>query len=132
MLRYLLDTNICIDVIKRRPESLLDRFNENASHLAISAITLAELLHGAEKSSQPQRTLSVVEDFCSRLDVLDYGAKAAQHYGQIRSALERRGTPIGVNDLHIAAHARSEGLTLISNNLREFERVEGLLYENWI
>ena len=132
MLRYLLDTNICIDVIKRRPESLLDRFNENASHLAISAITLAELLHGAEKSSQPQRTLSVVEDFCSRLDVLDYGAKAAQHYGQIRSALERRGTPIGVNDLHIAAHARSEGLTLVSNNLREFQRVEGLLYENWV
>jgi tRNA(fMet)-specific endonuclease VapC len=132
MLRYLLDTNLCIDVIKRRPESLLDRFNENASNLAISAITLAELLHGAEKSSQPQRTLSVVEDFCSRLDVLDYGAKAAQHYGQIRSALERRGTPIGVNDLHIAAHARSEGLTLVSNNLRDFERVEGLLYENWI
>jgi tRNA(fMet)-specific endonuclease VapC len=132
MLRYLLDTNICIYVIKRRPESLLVRFNENASHLAISAVTLAELLHGAEKSSQPQRTLSVVEDFCSRLDVLDYGAKAAQHYGQIRSALERRGTPIGVNDLHIAAHARSEGLTLVSNNLREFERVEGLLYENWV
>jgi tRNA(fMet)-specific endonuclease VapC len=132
MLRYLLDTNICIYVIKRKPESLLVRFNENASHLAISAVTLAELLHGAEKSSQPQRTLSVVEDFCSRLDVLDYGAKAAQHYGQIRSALERRGTPIGVNDLHIAAHARSEGLTLVSNNLREFERVEGLLYENWV
>ena len=132
MLRYLLDTNICIYVIKRRPESLLDRFNENASHLAISAITLAELLRGTEKSSQPQRTLSVVEDFCSRLDVLDYGAKAAQHYGRIRGALERRGTPIGVNDLHIAAHARSEGLTLVSNNLREFERVEGLLYENWV
>lgn len=132
MLRYLLDTNICIYVIKRRPESLLNRFNENASHLAISAITLAELLHGAEKSSQPQRTLAVVEDFCSRLDVLDYGAKAAQHYGQIRSALEQRGTPIGVNALHIAAHARSEGLTLVSNNLREFERVEGLLYENWV
>ncbi len=132
MLRYLLDTNICIYVIKRKPESLLVRFNENASHLAISAVTLAELLHGAEKSSQPQRTLSVVEDFCSRLDVLDYGAKAAQHYGQIRSALERRGTPIGVNDLHIAAHARSEGLTLVINNLREFERVEGLLYENWV
>lgn len=132
MLRYLLDTNICIYVIKRRPESLLDRFNENASHLGISTVTLAELLHGAEKSSQPQRTLSVVEDFCSRLDVLDYGIKAAQHYGQIRAALEQRGTPIGVNDLHIAAHARSEGLTLVSNNLREFERVEGLLYENWV
>jgi tRNA(fMet)-specific endonuclease VapC len=132
VLRYLLDTNICIYVIKRRPELVLDRFNENAAHLAISSITLAELLHGAEKSSQPQRTLAVVEDFCSRLDVLDYGAKAAQHYGQIRASLEQRGTPIGVNDLHIAAHARSEGLTLVSNNLREFERVDGLLYENWL
>ena len=132
MLRYLLDTNICIYVIKRRPELVLDRFNENAAHLAISSITLAELLYGAEKSSQPQRTLAVVEDFCSRLDVLDYGAKAAQHYGQIRASLEQRGTPIGVNDLHIAAHARSEGLTLVSNNLREFERVDGLLYENWL
>ena len=132
MLRYLLDTNICIYVIKRRPELVLDRFNENAAYLAISSITLAELLHGAEKSSQPQRTLAVVEDFCSRLDVLDYGAKAAQHYGQIRASLEQRGTPIGVNDLHIAAHARSEGLTLVSNNLREFERVDGLLYENWL
>ena len=132
MLRYLLDTNICIYVIKRRPELVLDRFNENAAYLAISSITLAELLHGAEKSSQPQRTLAVVEDFCSRLDILDYGAKAAQHYGQIRASLEQRGTPIGVNDLHIAAHARSEGLTLVSNNLREFERVDGLLYENWL
>ena len=126
MLRYLLDTNICIYVIKRRPESLLDRFNENASHLAISAISLAELLHGAEKSSLPQRTLAAVEDFYSRLDVLDYGAKAAQHYGQIHTALERRGTPIDVNDLHIAAHARSEGLTLVSNSLGEFQRVGGL------
>ena len=132
MLRYLLDTNICIYVIKRRPELVLDRFNENAAHLAISSITLAELLHGAEKSSQPQRTLAVVEDFCSRLDVVDYGAKAAQHYGQIRASLEQRGTSIDVNDLHIAAHARSEGLTLVSNNLREFERVDGLLYENWL
>ncbi len=132
MLRYLLDTNICIYVIKRRPESLLGRFNENAAHLAISSITLAELLHGAEMSSMPQRSLAVVEDFCSRLDVQEYGAKAAQHYGQIRADLERRGTPIGVNDIHIAAQARSEGLTLVSNNLREFERVEGLLLENWV
>lgn len=132
MLRYLLDTKICIYAIKRRPESLLVRFNENAAHLAIASITLAELLHGAEKSSMPQRTLAVVEDFCSRLDILDYGAKAAHHYGQIRAALERCGTPIGVNDLHIAAQARSEGLTLVSNNLREFERVDGLLLENWV
>jgi tRNA(fMet)-specific endonuclease VapC len=132
MLRFLLDTNICIYVIKRRPESLLDRFNRNAGHLGMSAITLAELMHGAEKSSDPPRSLTVVENFCSRLEVLAYGTKAAQHYGQIRAVLERRGTPIGVNDLHIAAHARSEGLTLVSNNLREFERVEGLLVENWV
>lgn len=132
MLRYLLDTNICIYVIKRRPESLLERFNHSAGHLAMSSITLAELMHSAEKSSDPPRSLAVVEDFCSRLEVLAYGPKAAQHYGQIRAALERRGTPIGVNDLYIAAHARSEGLTLVSNNLREFQRVEGLLYENWV
>jgi len=132
MLRYLLDSNICIDVIKRRPESLLERFNRNAGHLAISSITLAELMHGAEKSSDPGRSLAVVEDFCSRLEVLAYGAKAAKHYGQIWAALERRGTPIGVNDLHSAPHTRSEGLTLVSNNLRKFVRVEGLLYENLV
>jgi tRNA(fMet)-specific endonuclease VapC len=108
-----------------------ESFNRHAGHMAISAITLSELLHGVEKSAVQQRNLAVVENFCSRLDVLPYGPKASLHYGQIRAALERRGTPIGVNDLHIAAHARSEGLTLVSNNLREFERVEGLLLENW-
>ena len=131
MLRYLLDTNICIYVIKARPTSMLESFNRHAGHIAISAITLSELLHGVEKSAAPERNLAAVENFCSRLDVLPYGPKASLHYGQIRAALERRGTPIGVNDLHIAAHARSEGLTLVSNNLREFERVEGLLLENW-
>jgi tRNA(fMet)-specific endonuclease VapC len=132
MLRYLLDTNIVIYVIKRRPLSALQLFNDNEGHMAISSITLAELLHGAEKSNAPVRSLATVEDFCSRLEVLPYGAKAAQHYGSIRAALERQGQPIGVNDLHIAAHARSEGLTLVSNNLREFERVEGLRFDNWV
>jgi len=131
MLRYLLDTNIVIYVIKRKPLSALQLFNDNEGHMAISSITLAELLHGAEKSNAPLRSLAVVEDFCSRLEVLPYGAKAAQHYGSIRAALERRGQLIGVNDLHIAAHARSEGLTLVSNNLREFERVEALQIDNW-
>ena len=110
---------------------MLESFNRHSGHMAISAITLSELLHGVEKSAAFERNLAVVENFCSRLDVLPYGPKASLHYGQIRAALERRGTPIGVNDLHIAAHARSEGLTLVSNNLREFERVEGLLLENW-
>ena len=98
----------------------------------MDVVTLAELLHGAEKSSRPAANLTVVEDFTSRLEVLPYTAKAAQHYGQIRAELERAGTPIGVNDLHIAAHARSEGLVLVTNNLAEFERVSGLRTENWL
>lgn len=132
MLKYLLDTNIVIYVIKQRPIEVLDTFNKHHGRMAISAITLAELVHGAEKSQFPPRNLSVVEDFCSRLQVLPYTETAAYHYGSIRAALEKIGQPIGVNDLHIAAHARSHGLTLISNNLRELERVPGLLMENWV
>jgi tRNA(fMet)-specific endonuclease VapC len=132
MLKYLLDTNIVIYVIKRKPLSALQLFNTHAGHMAISSITLAELLHGAEKSTAPEQTLAVVEDFCSRLEILTYGPKAAQHYGSIRANLERIGKPIGVNDIHIAAHARSEGLTLVTNNLREFERVPALQLENWV
>ena len=131
MIRYLLDTNIVIYVIKRKPLSALELFNRHAGHMAISSITLAELLHGAEKSSRVAENLRVVEDFASRLDVLSYGPKAAGHYGSIRAALERIGQPIGINDLHIAAHARSEGLTLVTNNLGEFSRVPALQMENW-
>lgn len=132
MLRYLLDTNIVIYVIKRRPIEVLEIFNQHAGRMALSSITLAELLHGAEKSSKPPVNLAVVEDLCSRLEVLPYDSKAAQHYGSIRAALEVRGQTIGVNDLHIAAHARSAGLTLVTNNLREFERVDALQLENWV
>ena len=132
MLRYLLDTNIVIYVLKRRPAEVLPTFNANASRMAISSITLAELLHGAEKSIRVSENLSVIEDFCSRLEVLPYGAKAAQHYGAIRAALEKIGLPIGVNDLHIAGHARSEGLVLVTNNTSEFARVPALELENWV
>lgn len=132
MLRYLLDTNICIYVIKGRPLPLLSVFNQHAGQLAISSITHAELLHGVAKSSQPDHNLRQVENFVARLDVLPYGSKAAAHYGDIRAALEKQGKPIGVNDLHIAGHARSEGLILVSNNAREFERVEALRLENWV
>jgi len=83
-------------------------------------------------SSRVSENLSAVEDFCSRLEVLPYGAKAAQHYGAIRSALEKLGQPIGVNDLHIAGHARSEGLVLVTNNMLEFMRVPALEVENWV
>jgi len=132
MLRYLLDTNIVIYVIKRRPVEVLGRFNSHAGQMAISSITLAELMHGAEKSSKVDANMQVVEDFVSRLEVLPYTAKAAQHYGNIRAALEKLGQPIGVNDIHIAAHARSEGLVVVTNNLSEFARVPALQTENWV
>ena len=132
MLKYLLDTNIVIYVIKRRPIEMMGVFNENAGRMAISAITLSELFHGAEESAKVAQNLAVAEEFASLLEVLPYSAKASQHYGAIRSALEKAGRPIGVNDLHIAAHARSEGLILVTNNLGEFERVPGLLTENWV
>lgn len=85
-----------------------------------------------EKSAQPEHNLRQVEDFVSRLEVLDYTVKAAAHYGEIRVNLEKQGNSIGVNDLHIAGHARSEGLILVTNNLKEFERVAGLRLENWL
>jgi len=132
MLRYLLDTNTVIYVLKRRPVEVLSTFNANASRMAISAITLAELTHGAEKSNRVSENLAAIEDFCSRLQVLPYGPKAAQHYGAIRAALEKIGHSSGVNDMHIAAHARSEGLVLVTNNMGEFARVPALQTENWI
>jgi tRNA(fMet)-specific endonuclease VapC len=132
MLKYLLDTNIVIYVIKKRPLNVLEIFNRHNGRMAISSITLAELAHGAEKSSDVSRIAAVVEDFVSRLAVLSYDDKAAWQYGNIRATLEKIGQPIGINDLHIAAHARSNGLTLITNNMREFERVPGLLLENWV
>ncbi len=132
MIKYLLDTNIVIYVIKRRPVSVSDVFNRRVGRMAISAITYAELVHGTEKSIDPVRALAVLENFCGRIEVLPYGEKAAAQYGRIRAALERAGTPIGINDLHIAAHACSEALILVTNNLREFERVPGLISENWL
>ncbi len=132
MLKYMLDTNIVIYVIKRRPLEILEVFNAHAGLMCISSITLAELLHGVEKSSMISQNMRKVEDFVSRLEVLSYDSSAASHYGDIRADLEKKGTPIGVNDLHIAGHARSESLILVSNNIREFERVEGLRLENWI
>ncbi len=132
MIKYLLDTNICIYVIKKRPIEALVKFNEQAGRMAISSITLSELLHGAEKSQQTARNLKNIEDFCSRLDVLPYTDQAAAHYGDICARLEQKGMPIGTNDAHIAAHARSAGLIIVTNNEREFVRVDGLRVENWI
>ena len=132
MLKYLLDTNIVIYVLKRRPKEVLEIFNRNASRMAISSITLSELIYGAEKSPNVDKHLEAIEEFVSHLDVLPSDAKASQHYGQIKAALEKRGEIIGENDIHIAAHAISQGLILVTNNLREFKRVPNLALENWI
>ena len=132
MNRFMLDTDLSIYVINRRPREALDTFNAHAGTICISAITLAELLHGAEKSGNPAKTRRRVEDFTSRLSVVEYGERAAAHYGEIKTDLERRGSVIGPNDLHIAAHARSEALTLVTNNQREFDRVGGLRTARWV
>ncbi len=132
MLKYILDTNIAIYIIKRRPIEVLSIFNDHASQLCISSITLAELMHGVEKSQESNRNRAIVEDFVSRLEVLPYDDAAASHYGEIRANLEKKGLTIGVNDLHIAAHARSKGFILVTNNRKEFDRVEGLRVENWL
>jgi tRNA(fMet)-specific endonuclease VapC len=132
MLKYLLDTNIVIYVLKRRPKEVLDIFNANASRMAISSITLSELMYGAEKSLNTDKNLEAVEEFVSHLEVLPYDAKASQHYGQIKAALEKKGQIIGENDIHIAAHAISHGLILVSNNVREFKRVPNLALDNWV
>lgn len=132
MLKYMLDTNICIYVIKRRPVEVLETFNKYAGLMCISSITYAELCHGVEKSARPEQNRQAVEDFVSRLTILQYGEKAACHYGEIRASLEKAGTPIGINDLHISGHARSESVVLVTNNESEFSRVNGLRIENWI
>jgi tRNA(fMet)-specific endonuclease VapC len=100
--------------------------------MAMSVITLSELFHGAENSTRVSENLLAIEDFVSRIEVLQYTPKASQHYGSIRAVLEKRGQVIGVNDLHIAAHARSEGLTVVTNNTDEFIRVPSLMVENWV
>lgn len=132
MLRHLLDTNLCIRVIRDRPAGLRPRFNAEASGLCISDVVLYELLYGAEKSARPAESRQTVERFAARLSVLPYDSNAAAHTADIRASLERRGLPIGAYDLMIAGHARSQGLVVVTGNLREFDRVEGLRSENWL
>jgi tRNA(fMet)-specific endonuclease VapC len=132
MLRYMLDTNICIYVIKNRPAQLRQRFNQLADQLCVSVITLAELIYGAEKSARVQQNLEVVEQFRGRLEVLPFMERAANHYGQLWAELDRAGQRIGIHDMMIGSHARSEGLTVVTNNVREFQRMPGLHFENWL
>ncbi len=132
-MRYMLDTNICIYVINRRPPEVFDRFKKHrVGDIGISSIVLSELVYGAEKSSNSERNLAALNDFIVPLDVAEYGQEQAEAYGRIRGYLERRGEPIGSMDTLIAAHAVSLGVTLITNNTREFSRVPDLTIESWI
>lgn len=132
MLRYLLDTNFCIRVLRDKPASARRRFNEASGELAISTVVLTELLHGAAKSARPVENRRAVEDFAARLDVLPFDETAADHAADIRATLERRGQMIGGYDVLIAGQARSRGLTVVTGHLGEFRRVEGLRCEDWL
>ncbi|KQZ40869.1 tRNA(fMet)-specific endonuclease VapC [Ensifer sp. ENS07] len=131
MLKYMLDTNICIYTVKNRPQQVREAFNRHHGQLCISSVSLMELIYGAERSAMPERNLSVIEGFAARLEVLNYDQAAASHTGQLRAELARSGTPIGPYDQLIAGHARSQGLILVTNNRREFDRVPGLRVEDW-
>ena len=130
---YLLDTNICIYIIKQKPPAVLERFQTlTPTQVALSVITVAELEFGAKKSSQPQKNLSALQQFLIPFTIFDFNYAAATVYGTIRSELERKGTPIGPLDTFIAAHAISLSYTLVTNNEKEFSRVQGLQIENWV
>ena len=132
-LRYLLDTNICIYIAKHNPPAVRVRFERHrASELAMSVVTLGELRHGAEKSQAREKALATLNRLEASIQVAPLTENAGEHYGQIRAILESRGQPIGNNDLWIAAHARAEGWILVTNNEREFNRVDGLQVENWV
>lgn len=132
-LRYLLDTNICIYITKARPAAVLARFQRLApGEVGMSVVTWGELCHGAEKSMQREAVLSALARLRELIPVLPLDEAAGEHYGQILAQLQRSGSVIGNNDLWIAAQARALGLTLVSNNIREFERVPALALENWV
>jgi len=128
----MLDTNLCIRVLRDRPQGVRERFNLEAAHLCISTVTLGELLFGAEKSQRPAEARTQVESFAARLDVLPFDDAAAAHFAEIRADLERKGKLIGSYDLMIAGHARSRGLVVVTGDLDEFSRVDGLRSEDWL
>lgn len=130
---YMLDTNICIYIIKKRPSSVLGHFQQIAAEsLCISVITLAELQYGVDKSAAKLKNQRIVDDFVSRLQVLPWEETVVKYYGKIRCYLEAQGPPIGGMDLMIAAHCQSHDYTLITNNIREFQKIPNLKLENWV
>ena len=131
-MKFMLDTNICIYLIKKKSESVLLHLQASMGEgVSISTITLAELMHGVEASAYPERNSVALKQSLSIIDILPFDDEAAAEYGKICTALRRQGTPIGIMDMLISAHARAKGLIMVTNNIREFERVEGLKLENW-
>lgn len=129
---YMLDTNICIYAIKRKPETVFTKMKSLVPYdLCISSITLAELEYGAAKSQYSEKSRTAIVHLLSNIPILPFDDRAAMEYGNIRAHLEKQGTPIGPLDMLIAAHARAARLTVVTNNVREFERVPGLKIENW-
>lgn len=131
-MKYMLDTNICIYIIKHRPEAAVNNFlRHDSDEICISSITFAELMYGVEKSQAKERNRVALTLFLSSISILEFDSYAAEEYGKVRAELERNGRPIGPMDMLIAAHARCRGLILVTNNTREFIRVEGLELEDW-
>jgi tRNA(fMet)-specific endonuclease VapC len=130
--KYVLDTNICIYVIRRKPVLVLQRFQQlSPNEVAISSVTLAELRYGADKSAFPAKNHAALNSFLMPISVADFDSPAADQYGKVRAYLERQGTPIGPLDTMIAAHAQSLNVTLVTANTSEFSRVPGLVCEDW-
>lgn len=131
-MKYMLDTNICIYTIKHKPPEVIKNFlRHNPDERCISSITYAELMHGVEKSQAVERNRMAITLFLSAITILPFNQYAAEEYGKVRAELERKGTPIGPMDMLIAGHARAEELVLVTNNTREFFRVENLEVEDW-
>jgi tRNA(fMet)-specific endonuclease VapC len=131
-MEYLLDTNICIYIIKKKPIKVLEKFKTfPLGSIAISTITLAELQYGIQKSSLPDKDLIALNQFITPLEVVEFDYNATIQYGIVRAILEKKGTPIGPLDTLIGSHPLSLGATIVNNNVKEFERIEGLKIENW-
>jgi len=132
-LKKMLDTKICIYIIKNKPQNVLEELKKcNVGDIILSSITVSELIYGAYKSQFIEKNLKAIEHFLIPFDVAEYDYKAALAYGKIRATLEKKGQPIGSLDMLIAAHALSLDMTLVTNNIKEFERVDGLKIENWV
>jgi len=129
----MLDTNICIYIMKNKPEHIREKLRTyNLGDVYLSSIVVSELYYGAYKSEQVQRNLLALEHFLKPFNIIDYDLKASIEYGQIRGSLEKAGKVIGGLDMLIAAHARSLDFTLVTNNTKEFERIENLVIDNWV